>query len=110
MVYTSLFPTRLLFVVVCLVSLPAHVGSDADDALRLELVPHPIVVGRSHLDSTRFSVNCQNESDVCIKREICGKKALCREKGRFMTINACQLLTLAVNNHLLGCDLCLCAL
>lgn len=82
MVYTSLFPTRLLFAVVCPVSLPAHVGSDTDDALRLELVPYPIVVGRSHLDSTRFSVNCQNESDVCIKREICGKKALCREKGQ----------------------------
>lgn len=110
MVYTSLFPTRLLFAVVCPVSLPAHVGSDADDALRLELVPHPIVVGRSHLNSTRFSVNCQSKSSICIKREICSKKQFAVKKGRFMAINAYQLLTLAVNSHSLSCDLCLCAL
>jgi len=85
-VYTSRFPIRLWFAGVCPASPPAHAGLDPGVALRLALAPYPTVFGLlavagSCLDSTRFSVSCQNGGDIFIEGEIGGKRAFCGEKG-----------------------------
>jgi hypothetical protein len=89
---------------------PAHAGLGPDAALTLGLAPYPTVVGffdiaGSRLDSTRFSVNCQNESPDLLSERDGDNKAICREKCQFNTMDICELLRLAVSSHFLSCYL-----